>query len=375
MRTSSLWPLWLPLLTTTLVGAESDPAQNLGDVRNRINEIEKSLVHDESKFSSARERVLEIEQRLHAARLENEKLHLALEAKITRIASLRQERNRLHESYEGTAEAVKNTLRARYVLQRQPKLKVLFGSTGLNGLRRNLKYYDYISAANNELLRQQSVQLGQLDAVESALKLEASKLRQIRNQAENHMNALNDALAKRSRIVESLQKLLQHNEQALEQLREDENELTKLVDEVTEGLQALDSPPAPFRVLKGELAWPTAGRIAKAPGGAMREGGAKWSGVVIESNPGSTVAAIAAGRVTFADWFRNLGLLVIIDHGDDYMSLYGHNQELYKQNGDWVDAGEIVATVGDTGGQTTAGLYFEIRQGGTPQDPRQWCKR
>ncbi len=375
MRTSSLWPLWLPLLTTTLVGAESDPAQNLGDVRNRINEIEKSLVHDESKFSSARERVLEIEQRLHAARLENEKLHLALEAKITRIASLRQERNRLHESYEGTAEAVKNTLRARYVLQRQPKLKVLFGSTGLNGLRRNLKYYDYISAANNELLRQQSVQLGQLDAVESALKLEASKLRQIRNQAENHMNALNDALAKRSRIVESLQKLLQHNEQALEQLREDENELTKLVDEVTEGLQALDSPPAPFRVLKGELAWPTAGRIAKAPGGAMREGGAKWSGVVIESNPGSTVAAIAAGRVTFADWFRNLGLLVIIDHGDDYMSLYGHNQELYKQNGDWVDAGEIVATVGDTGGQTTAGLYFEIRQGGTPQDPRRWCKR
>jgi septal ring factor EnvC (AmiA/AmiB activator) len=365
----------LPLLTTTLVGAESDPAQNLGDVRNRINEIEKSLVHDESKFSSARERVLEIEQRLHAARLENEKLHLALEAKITRIASLRQERNRLHESYEGTAEAVKNTLRARYVLQRQPKLKVLFGSTGLNGLRRNLKYYDYISAANNELLRQQSVQLGQLDAVESALKLEASKLRQIRNQAENHMNALNDALAKRSRIVESLQKLLQHNEQALEQLREDENELTKLVDEVTEGLQALDSPPAPFRVLKGELAWPTAGRIAKAPGGAMREGGAKWSGVVIESNPGSTVAAIAAGRVAFADWFRNLGLLVIIDHGDDYMSLYGHNQELYKQNGDWVDAGEIVATVGDTGGQTTAGLYFEIRQGGTPQDPRQWCKR
>ena len=375
MRTSSLWPLWLPLLTTTLVGAESDPAQNLGDVRNRINEIEKSLVHDESKFSSARERVLEIEQRLHAARLENEKLHLALEAKITRIASLRQERNRLHESYEGTAEAVKNTLRARYVLQRQPKLKVLFGSTGLNGLRRNLKYYDYISAANNELLRQQSVQLGQLDAVESALKLEASKLRQIRNQAENHMNALNDALAKRSRIVESLQKLLQHNEQALEQLREDENELTKLVDEVTEGLQALDSPPAPFRVLKGELAWPTAGRIAKAPGGAMREGGAKCSGVVIESNPGSTVAAIAAGRVTFADWFRNLGLLVIIDHGDDYMSLYGHNQELYKQNGDWVDAGEIVATVGDTGGQTTAGLYFEIRQGGTPQDPRRWCKR
>ena len=107
----------------------------------------------------------------------------------------------------------------------------------------------------------------------------------------------------------------------------------------------------------------------------MRAGGAKWSGVIIESEPGSEVVAVADGQVAFADWFRNLGLLVIIDHGDGYMSLYGHNQELYKENGELVVAGEIVATVGDTGGRRSTGLYFEIRQNGMPQDPRQWCKK
>ena len=131
----------------------------------------------------------------------------------------------------------------------------------------------------------------------------------------------------------------------------------------------------PFEGLKGELDWPTTGRIAMAPGSTMRDGGAKWSGVIIESPPGSEVTAIASGRVAFADWFRNLGLLVIVDHGDGYMSLYGHNETLYADVGDAVEAGQVVATVGDTGGRVTSGLYFEIRQDGTPQDPRLWCRR
>ncbi len=365
----------LLLTAASSFAAEADPSQNLDEVRIRINELEKYLADDEIKFKSAREGVLEVERRLHAARLENERFRLALEVKTTHIESLRQERSRLHDSYEGTTDAVKKTLMAQYRLRRQPKLKVLFNNANLNSLQRHLKYFDYISVANNQLLSQQILQLKQLRGVESALKIEASKLRQIRDRAEDHMSMLSDALERRSRIVESLQKLLQQNEQALKQLQDDENQLTKLVDEVTEGLDTIGSSLVPFSVLKGKLSWPTAGRIAKAPGGAMREGGAKWSGVIIESDPGSGVAAVAGGQVAFADWFRNLGLLVIIDHGDGYMSLYGHNRELYKQSGDWVESGEIVATVGDTGGQHMTGLYFEIRQNGTPQDPHQWCKK
>lgn len=355
--------------------AQSPPAEDLDQVRLRIDKLEQSLAGDEVKFKAARKDVLEIERRLHAARQDNEKFRLALDTKVTQIAALRAKRDRLNQIYAETTRSIEQTLLARYMLWRQPKLKVLLNNSDIAALNRNLRYYDYVATANNQSLQAQRLQLDELRGIESALKLEAGKLRQLRDERENHLKALKEALSSRGRVVESLQALLQQNEKALEQLQDDEAQLAKLVDEVSDGIGEAGTAAEPFGDLKGALAWPTTGRIAKAPGGAMREGGAKWSGVIIESAPGSDVAAVADGQVVFADWFRNLGLLVIIDHGDGYMSLYGHNQELYKQGGDWVSAGEIVATVGDTGGQSTTGLYFEIRQDGVAQDPRQWCRK
>ena len=196
----------------------------------------------------------------------------------------------------------------------------------------------------------------------------------MRDQTEQQSAELDANLARRKQIAKSLEQLVKENADALEQLHDDETQLTRLVDDVTETVLDARAIHTPFGGLKGLLDWPTSGRVAKAPGRAMRAGGAKWSGVIIESDLGTVVTAVADGQVAFADWFRNLGLLVIIDHGDGYMSLYGHNQELYKESGDEVLAGEAVATVGDTGGRSTSGLYFEIRQDGMPQDPRKWCK-
>jgi len=367
--------LSLLLSITVTHAAQTPPVEHLHQVRARINELEKSLAAEAIKFKSARKEILEIERRLYLARQENENYRQQLEAKTNHILALREQSARLNQSYAATVDAVKKTLIARFMLVRQPKLKVLLNNTDITGLQRNLRYYDYVAAANNELLQKQKIQRGQLHGVESALKLEASKLRQIRARTEEHLQTLNQSLARRNDIAKSLEKLLKENEQTLDQLQEDESQLAKLVYEVVENLPPTRPATAPFGVLKGTLAWPTAGRIAKPPGSAMREGGAKWSGVIIESEPGSEVVAVADGQVAFADWFRNLGLLVIIDHGDGYMSLYGHNQKLHKESGELVSAGEIVATVGDTGGRSSTGLYFEIRQNGLPQDPRRWCKK
>ena len=118
---------------------------------------------------------------------------------------------------------------------------------------------------------------------------------------------------------------------------------------------------------------PLASQVARF--GAPRLGSLlKWRGVVIDAQPGRPVRAIAYGRVVFADWLRGFGLLLIIDHGDGYMSLYGHNQALYKEAGDWVAPGEVVATVGDSGGEVRPGLYFEIRHDGRPVNPARWCR-
>lgn len=355
--------------------AQAAPSANLQDVRDRIDQLEVSLANEETKFKTAREEITEIERRLHSARQQKEKFRLELETKSKRIDSLRSQRDRLNRTYDATTEAMKKTLLARFMLWWQPRLKILLNNTNIAQLQRQLTYFDYIATANNQILKKQSGEIGQINGVEAALRLEASKLRLMRNQAEEQSTELNENLARRKQIAATLEQLVKENEHALDQLHDDEIQLARLVDDVTDNVFDTPTMRAPFGGLKGRLDWPTAGRIAKAPGGAMREGGAKWSGVIIESDPGTVVTAVADGQVAFADWFRNLGLLVIIDHGDGYMSLYGHNQELYKDSGEWVSAGEAVATVGDTGGRSTSGLYFEIRQNGMPQDPRKWCKK
>jgi septal ring factor EnvC (AmiA/AmiB activator) len=360
-----------------VVAQEADLAaqENLNKIRTSIAELQKFLSSKTVEFEGARSQVLEIERRLHLARRENNNFTRELAAKNLKIAALTERRETLKREYSKTARAVSDIVVAKYRLSHEPKLKLLLNSTDIPELQRNLKYLDYVASLNNDFLTRQTHRIGELDNIESALKLEANKLRHLQVRSSEHLSTLSEALNERNTLATTLEKLVKNNERELGVLIDDENQLEKLVDEVTETHVEDHAASAPFKGRKGKLSWPTVGRIAKAPGGAMRAGGAKWGGVIIESTPGSDVRAIASGRIAFADWFRNLGLLVIVDHSDGYMSLYGHNQEIYKSTGERVDAGEILSTVGDTGGRTTTGVYFEIRQNGLPEDPRHWCKR
>ena len=135
-------------------------------------------------------------------------------------------------------------------------------------------------------------------------------------------------------------------------------------------------PTKPFAQLRGKLPWPVrGGRVLHRFGESRAEGRMTWEGLLIESSTGAEVKSVAAGRVAFADWLPHYGLLVIVEHGDGWLSLYGHNQTLYKQLGEWVQRGERIAASGDSGGQQHAALYFEVRKGKEPQDPRKWLAR
>ncbi|HKJ75982.1 MAG TPA: peptidoglycan DD-metalloendopeptidase family protein, partial [Gammaproteobacteria bacterium] len=123
-----------------------------------------------------------------------------------------------------------------------------------------------------------------------------------------------------------------------------------------------------------QLRWPVKGPLIARYGGSRGVGGLRWQGVVIRAEAGKEVAAVSHGRVAFAEWMRGYGMLLIVDHGDGFMSLYGHNQSLLKEAGDWVQAGEPVAIVGSSGGRSRDGLYFEIRKGGRPVNPVRWCR-
>ena len=164
-------------------------------------------------------------------------------------------------------------------------------------------------------------------------------------------------------------------EKELQQLLQDETRLTHLLEALRRALS--DIPPdagnlKAFSSLKGALHLPADGQIIHQFGDQRQNGKLQWQGMVIKAGAGTDVHAIYNGRVAFADWLRNFGWLIIIDHGDGYMSLYGHNEALYKDVGEWVEQNEVIATTGSSGGQQQSGLYFEIRQNGKPRNPRLW---
>jgi murein hydrolase activator len=175
-------------------------------------------------------------------------------------------------------------------------------------------------------------------------------------------------------VLASLEAESHTRAESLERLRSQQAGLEKLLKELREALQKfpVDTNDA-FARLRGKLAWPVNGKVV-ARFGETRAGGVKWDGVLVATERGSPVRAVYQGRVIYADWLPGLGLLTIVDHGDGYMSLYGHNERLYKGVGEQVAAGDAIASAGDSGGTTRPELYFEIRKGGRPVDPRPWFK-
>ena len=163
---------------------------------------------------------------------------------------------------------------------------------------------------------------------------------------------------------------------ALKQLQLDQVELQRVLDMIEEALVNLELPDEyrAFGELRGDMPWPLQGKRRNRFGQSRNSGNLRWQGVTIAAPEGSTVQAIHHGRVVYADWLRGSGLLLILAHGDGYMSLYAHNQTLLREVGEWVSAGSAIATVGDSGGQQSAALYFEIRHNGKPQNPTRWCK-
>ena len=157
-----------------------------------------------------------------------------------------------------------------------------------------------------------------------------------------------------------------------------EKQLERVLNVITESMPEILTEPGEhkaFASLKGKLYWPALGTVRALFGKPRKVAKIKWNGVIIKARRGNNVRAISHGRVAYADWLRGYGLLIIIDHGDGYMSLYGHNEDIRKETGDWVEEGEIIGSVGNTGGQAKTGLYFEIRHNGKPTNPKIWCRK
>lgn len=373
--------LWLGLLCTTVPAvAQADDERatqaQLEQLRREMNQLTRLLENfrDErgqlqSALRDSEVEIGEIQKRMRA-------IQQQLEAQQQELQNLQKERDQLQDARRRQATHIATQIRDAYQLGRQSKLKILLNQERPETVSRTLAYYDYFHRARAEQLEAYIDLISELDRIEPAIRSRSDQLAVARNQLLQQQDALLDARAQREQSLARLDATIRDKDQELKAKARDQAELEKLLTAMQETLATLELPAdyRPFAELKGRLPWPVAGR-ASHRFGSPREGGVlRWQGVTIQAPEGKTVHAVHHGRVVFADWFRGAGLLLILDHGDGYMSLYGHNQSLMRETGDWVAAGDPIATVGSSGGLRQAGLYFEIRHNGQPTDPSQWCR-
>jgi murein hydrolase activator len=353
----------------------------------------------ESELESLRTRIKDVETRIKGAREESNKLQkelreneistaetltrlhdfeLGISNKHAELEELMFEKT-LHEAaLKQEKEKLTHQIRAAYQMGRNDYIKLMLNQEDPALIGRALAYYDYHNKVRSERIGQVQQTLVNLNQIQSSIVDQTHKLETLKAEHENKLSDFHQYRATRRDIIARLQKDINKQGIELQTLQENERELGNLFQglkkEQAVTIEMFEDMP-PFNTLKGKLGWPAKGRLLKKFGNSKKGGNLKWQGVLIDAETGTSVKAISTGKIVFADWFRNLGLLVIIDHGEGYMSLYGHNQNLLKNTGDWVLAGEQIATVGDSGGQTDTALYFEIRKGAEPLNPSKWCKR
>lgn len=267
-------------------------------------------------------------------------------------------------------------IKAAYAMGKTERLKLIFNQQDPAVSSRILVYYDYFNKARLDKLKliDKSIQL--LVNLELDQQKEKKDLERLVLQQDKERQKLLTARQERNAVLTKLNSKFSLQSDRLSELKHSEKKLLILISSLQEALHNLDftvKPGKPFAMLKGKMIWPVKGKILE--NFASKRADSPWNGVLIAAKEGDEVRGISHGRVVYSNWLRGYGLLLIIDHGQDYMSLYAFNQSLHKNEGDWVNAGDVIASVGKSGGRKQTGLYFGIRVAGKPLDPVKWCQK
>lgn len=372
--------LWRTLIILCLLlqlpnsHAEETSERQLNTLKNRIGKLETWLNSAKGEQASLQKALRQSERKIGQIASKLNSLTVELKTTQSNLNRLKKERNKLLADSELQAQQIAQQVRAAYGIGRSEYLKVLLNLEQPAELSRTLRYYDYFNKARAKQIEQYTKTARLLEQNEIQINEQMLSLQSKRQSLEEQHHALNDSKKQRQAVLASLQSDISQKGKQLSKMLADRERLEQLLSEVEEAIADLDLPDAttPITTLKGKLPWPTQGQVVRSFGSRDAESDSQWNGVLIRAKEGNEVHAIHYGRVVFSDWLRGFGLLLIIDHGNGYMSLYGHNQSLYKETGDWVSTNDVISSVGNSGGQNTPGLYFEIRRNGKPENPKRW---
>ena len=354
--------------------AETASRAQLDALRGNIQHLEKRISADLGQRDSEQVALRKVEREIGELAKEARVLERKQAEAAARLASLRDQQAKMAQERVKQISWLSRTARASYMSGRQETLKLLLNQEQPDRIARLLRYQDYFQSARAERVTGLNKELKSLLAMAERVEQARSDLQDRQQAVKAQRSKLDSARTDRANTLASLNRQLSSNQNRLDGLRGDEKRLSSLLRDMTQSLKDIPANPsgAPFGKLANKLPWPVK-RDLLARFGATREGPVRWNGVLLNAQAGAPVRVIHSGRVVYADWLRGYGLLTIIDHGNGYLTLYGYNQSLMREVGEWVSTGDVIALAGDSGGRDRAGLYFEIRRNGSPVNPDRWC--
>jgi septal ring factor EnvC (AmiA/AmiB activator) len=371
----------LALAFAGAAGAENQsPAKAEADlkaVRAQMEKVRAEMARDAGRRDKLTREIEDSEKGVSGARGELEKLRRERAVHTAKRAQLATERRAEEAELAQDRAALAGQIRAAQMIGQEEPLKLLLNQRDPAQAGRVFTYYRYFGRARATQIGAINAHLGELAALDAALADEEARLAALEAQRQGEIAKLTAARERRGRALVTLETESKNRAKELARLEDQKSGIEKLVRELRRALERVEKFPTDskdaFAKLRGKLAWPAAGRVI-ASFGQVRAGGVRWDGVLVSAEQGAPVRSVYHGRVVYADWLSGLGLLTIIDHGDGYLSLYGHNERLYKEVGERVTAGDTIASVGDSGGRSAPALYFEIRKAGRPVDPKPWFR-
>lgn len=365
---------------STAVWAEDKKAiseAHLKKLRDDINELQGYLKKAQDDHKELVASLRQSDEEVAKVAQQVEKLKTALKEERNRLKKLQAEQRTLNNNKASQQTTLKNIILASYKMGQEPQLKMLLNQQDPSKLARNLSYLQYFNKAHQSEIIQYRGTLEKLDANEQEIKTRQSSLNNKLEERRSLFKKLDRKKQQQQKHAAALNKKIKGNSEKLSRLQQDRQNLMELLGKVEEVFLPYErsKESRPFRKLKGKLPNPIQVKPKRVYGKTQDNGKQKWQGWLYPASEGNNVHAIHHGRIVFSDWLRGFGLLTIVDHGKGYMTLYARNQALLRSVGDWVEAGDVIAKLGRSGGFEESALYFEVRYKGEPQNPRRWLKR
>jgi septal ring factor EnvC (AmiA/AmiB activator) len=356
------------------------PAQKEAELRRvnaRIEKVRKAVNADIERRDRLSAQLRDAELGVQSARKQLDEIRAQRIAAEGRIADLEQEQAALQKDLASERDSLAGELRAAYVNGREEELKLLLNQEDPATFGRMLMYYRYFGRARAERISDIRDKLEHLTLVREKIAEEHARLQELEASQEQELTSLRSAQQQRTQAVAAIDSQIKSRGGELDRLKSQANSLEKLIADLRKALENVPvAKQAPFEPLRGKLPWPVKeGRVLARFGEPRAGGSLRWQGMLIGTDRGARVRAPFGGQVVYADWLPGMGLIIVLDHGGGYLSLYGHNEALYRKVGDSVEAGDVIGSVGDTGGHNQPALYFEVRRGRQPVDPENWLQR